>query len=84
MPAVAQVALRMSAWMIHGLDEAAQEKKELDILAGGVAGLEQVVAVVGGQRPVVMLAGAVDAGKGFFMEQADEVMAQRPLSAWSP
>ena len=44
-----------------------QKQQELGVLAGGLAGLEEVLASVGGEGPVVVLAGAVDAGKGLFM-----------------
>ena len=52
-----------------------KEEKELCVLTGGIAGLEQVLAFIGGQRPVIMLTGAANAGKGLFMEQADKTVA---------
>ena len=60
--------------LVNALDESGQEQQELGVLAGGGAGLEQVLAGIGAQRPVVVLAGAVDAGEGLFMEQADEAV----------
>ena len=41
----------------------------------GVAGVEQVHARVGGDGPVVVLAAAVDAGKGLFVQQTDQSVA---------
>ena len=35
---------------------------------------EQVLAVISNQRPVVVLAGAIDAGKRLFMKQAGKTM----------
>ena len=63
--------------LVHALDKGRQEQQKLGILAGGGAGLEEVLAAVGGQRPVVVLAGAVDAGKGLFVEQAHQAVAVR-------
>ena len=40
----------------------------------GVAGIEQVFAGVGGHRPVVVLAAAVDAGERLFVQQADQAV----------
>ncbi|CDC68125.1 unknown [Oscillibacter sp. CAG:155] len=61
--------------VIHALDEGGQEQQELGVLAGRGAGLEEVLAAVGGQGPVVVLAGAVDAGKGLFVQQAHQTVA---------
>ena len=60
--------------LVHALDEGRQEQKEPGVLAGGGAGLEEVVARVGGEGPVVVLAGTVDPGKGLFVEEADHVV----------
>ena len=59
---------------VHTLHKGRQEQQELGVLAGGLAGLEEVFAGVGVQGPVIVLAGAVDAGKGLFMEQTHHVM----------
>ena len=56
--------------LVHGLDHRAEEQQELGVLIGRFAGLKQVHAGVGGQRPVVVLAAAVDAGEGLFVQQA--------------
>ena len=61
--------------VVYGLDGTAQEQQELSVLIGGVAGLEEVHAGVGGQRPVVVLAAAVDACKGLFSQQAHQTVA---------
>ena len=53
---------------VHALDKGRQEQQELGILAGSLAGLEEVLACVGVQGPVIVLAGAVDAGKGLFIQ----------------
>ena len=50
-----------------------EEDEELEVLLGGVAGVEQVGAV-GRQRPVVVLARAVDAGKGLLVLQAHQAV----------
>ena len=60
--------------LVHALDKGRQKQQELGVLAGGLAGFEEIFAGVGVQRPVVVLAGAVDAGKGLFMEQTHHVM----------
>ena len=65
--------------VVHALDEGRQEQEEPGVLPGGGAGLEQVLARVGGQGPVVVLAGAVDAGEGLLMEQAHQAVAVRHL-----
>ncbi len=44
-----------------------------------LARFQQVDAVIGGQRPVVVLAGAVHAGVGLLMEQADHVVTDGHL-----
>ena len=57
---------------IHARDEGRQEQQKLRVLAGRLAGGEEVFARVGAQRPVIVLAGAVDTRKGLFMQQADQ------------
>ena len=58
--------------VVRGLDDGAEEEQELRVLARGLAGIEKIDARVGGKRPVVVLAGAVDALEGLFAQQADE------------
>ena len=60
--------------VVHGLDDRAEEEQELGVLARGLAGVEEVDARVGGHGPVVVLAGAVHALEGLFVEQADEAV----------
>ena len=60
--------------LVHPLHKGGQEQQEAGVLAGGAARLEQVVAGVGSQGPVVVLARAVDAGKGLLMEQAHQAV----------
>ena len=57
--------------IVDGLDDRAQEQQELPVLGGSGAGFQKVDARVGRDGPVVMLAAAVDAREGFFMQQAD-------------
>ena len=61
--------------LVHALDEGGEEKQKHGVLAGRFAGGEQILARVGRERPVDVLTGAVDAGKGLFMQQADETVA---------
>ena len=62
--------------IVNGLDNCAKEDQELDVIMRGFSGFEQVLAVIGGHRPVIMFAGAVDAGKRFFVQKADQSMAE--------
>ena len=61
--------------LVDGLDDRRAEEQELQVLVRGVAGLEQVLAVVGAHRPVVVLARAVDAGERLLVQEADEPVA---------
>ena len=65
--------------LVHALQKGRQEEEELGVLAGGLAGLEEVFAAVRCQGPVVVLAGAVDSCEGLFMQEADETVALRHL-----
>ena len=58
--------------LVDGLDHRGAEEQEADVLRRRVARLHQVVAGVGAHRPVVVLAGAVDAGERLLVQQADE------------
>ena len=66
--------------IVHGLNGGAQEQQELGIFVGRLTRFEQIHAGVRSQRPVVMLAAAVDAGKGLFRQQTHQIVARR-LSA---
>ena len=56
--------------IIDRLDHGDEEQKELRVLVGSVAGLEQVYSGVCRDRPVVVLSGAVDPREGLFVKQA--------------
>ena len=56
--------------IIHRGQDTAEHQKELNVLMGRLSRIQQVNAVIGNQRPVVVLAGTVDAVKGFLVEQA--------------
>ena len=58
-----------------GADDGDQEEQELGVVVRGVAGLEQVVAQVVGQRPVEVLARAVDARERLLVQQELEAVA---------
>ena len=58
----------------HGADDRDAEDEELGVVVRVVAGVEQVLAGVGRHRPVVVLAGAVDAGERLLVEQADQAV----------
>ena len=60
---------------IHSLEDTGQNKKELDILMGRFARIQKIDAVICGQRPVIVLAGAVQAGEGFLMKEAAHSVA---------
>ena len=55
------------------------EEEELNIFGRRVARVEQVLTAIGSHRPVVVLARAVDAGKGLLVHQADEAIAARDV-----
>ncbi len=57
---------------VHGFQDTGQEEQELPVFVRLSARVQQVLPVVSGEGPVVVLAGAVDAGKGLFVEQADQ------------
>ena len=60
--------------LVHALDKGRQEQQELGVLAGSLAGLEEVLACVGVQGPVIVLAGAVDTGEGLFIQKAHQIV----------
>jgi len=60
--------------LVDAFDEGGQEQQKLRVLARRLAGGKEVFTGVGGKRPVVVLAGAVDARKGLFMQQADKTV----------
>ncbi len=56
----------------HDVDD---KRDELEVFFRGLAGSEEEFSAVGAEAPVVVLAGAVYAGKGFFVEENTEVVA---------
>ena len=63
--------------LVDRLDHRRAEEEEVDVVGRRVARVEQVGAGVGPHRPVVVLAGAVDAGEGLLVQEADEAVAAR-------
>ena len=61
--------------LVDRLDHRGAEEEEVDVVGRRVARVEQVGAGVGAHRPVVVLAGAVDAGEGLLVQQADQAVA---------
>ncbi len=62
---------------VHRAQHGAQEKQELRVVLGRCAGLEQVCARIRGQRPVVVLAGTVDARERLFVQKANHAVLAR-------
>ena len=75
LPAIGHAAAQHLLILVHALDEGRQKQQELCVLTGGASGLEEVLTGIRGQRPVVVLAAAVDPGKGLFVEQAHQIVA---------
>ena len=63
--------------VVHRLDHRRQKQQELGVFVGGITGREQIHTGVGGEGPVVVLAAAIDSGKGLFVEQAHHVVLGR-------
>ena len=55
-------------------NDGGEEEQELRVVFGRAAGVEQILSAVRAQRPVVVLAAAVDALKGFFVQQTDHAV----------
>jgi hypothetical protein len=64
------------AVLVHGADHRRAEHQELGVFVRALARLEQV-AQVAAQRPIDVLARAVDAGKRLFVQQADHAVLLR-------
>jgi len=63
---------------VDSLDDGHQEGQELRVGVRVVAWVEEVLALVSGHRPVVVLARPVDAGEGLLVdEQHEAVLAVR-------
>ncbi len=65
------------AIVINGTDDRDAEDEELSVVVGGFAGFEEVFAVGGLEGPVVVLAAAVDAGEGLFVEDGLHAVLER-------
>ena len=65
--------------VVNSLYDGAQKQQKLCIFIGRITWGEQVYSGVCREGPVVVLAAAVDTGKGFFMEQAYKTVAGRYL-----
>ena len=60
--------------LVDRFDYRSQNEQELCVLGRCFAGVEQIYACIGRQRPVIMLTRAVDALKRLFVKQALEIM----------
>lgn len=58
--------------LVHRFNDSRQEQQELRVLHRRRAGIQQVFALVGGNRPVVVFARTIHAVKRLFMQQADQ------------
>ena len=65
---------QQGAEAVHAADHRRAEDQELQVGVGGLAGIEQVALGGIADRPVHVLAAAVDAGEGLLMQQAGEAM----------
>jgi len=63
--------------LIHRLDNRHQDREELEIVFRRFPGIKQVISLVVGKRPVEVLAAAVDAREGLFVQKAHELVAVR-------
>ena len=59
---------------VNSLDNGGQKQDELAVFARVLARLEQILACIGGNRPVVVLAGTIYAFKRLLMQQAGEAV----------
>ena len=59
---------------IHALDNRAQKYKELCIFMRCFPRIKQILPIIRAQRPVYMLAAAVHACEGLFVQQAGHIM----------
>ena len=59
--------------LVHRADDGGEEDEELQVIHGGVAGVQQVHAGRA-QRPVVVFAGAVDPLEGLFVQKAHKAV----------
>ena len=59
---------------IHGPDHGGEKDQKLHVRVRLVAGVEEIDPGIRGDSPVVVLARAVDPGKGFFVHETDEAV----------
>ncbi len=71
--------LQHSVVAVYGSYDIYQKRYELQILRRRAAGADEVDARVGADRPVAVLARAVDALEGFLVQQHAEIVAARDL-----
>ena len=60
--------------LVDSLNDRREEELEGDVVLGVLSGAEEVLAGICAERPVVMLARAVNAREGLLVEQADEAV----------
>ena len=60
---------------VHSRKHAGQDQEELDVLMRRLPRVHEVDAVIRRERPVIVLAGAVDSVKRLLMQETDEAMA---------
>ena len=61
--------------LVNSPDHSGEEEQKSCVLRGRVTGREKILSGIRANGPVIMLAGAVNTGKGLFMEQADHTVA---------
>ena len=65
--------------LINSLDDSCKEGKELDIVLRILAGIEKVLTLVSGDRPVIVLTGTVNASERLLVEEADKTVLESYL-----
>ena len=55
--------------VIHCFDNSHQKDKKLCVLSGSTSRIQEVYAVIGSQRPVIMFSASVNSLKRFFVEE---------------
>ena len=61
--------------LVNRLYNSDKEKQELCVFVRSSAGIEQILSLIGRQRPVIMLSASVYAGERLFMKQADKAVS---------
>ena len=65
--------------LINSLDDSCKEGKELDIVLRILAGVKEVLTLVSGDRPVIVLTGTVNASERLLVEEADKAVLESYL-----